>query len=366
MALRYPSTSDLRLFVGGRPVHGETPEARTLRSMERTATQHLYDRTVIGDSDTRHAYLRRGGARFAVSGYWDEEHGLHPVIDAGAPPGGSNDGLPVTFSANGPGAGTKSTVAQHGIWTGETISSPAGEPVMVEAECELSNYATALCIGEARVTGGPMPTLGGLTLRGPDITVRQTVPVLQEVAGQNQFQFQVSERDAVRYLSEDEAIEFPGSQIPGIFYIANIVHGPVWSNVFVERRPVVSLAGFNAGQRNSVRNLAVVSTQRGARAAVVHLADLAMQDRVRLDVIVQGQEAGSNAWTAVVPGQNIDVAAPADAAFRRGIWFDIPDGTHSTTAVRVQLRFANAAGVLGARLDYAASVRADFVTRVVD
>ena len=69
----------------------------------------------------------------------------------------------------------------------------------------------------------------------------------------------------------------------------------------------------------------------------------------------QVPEAGSDA------GERLRRAA--QDGDRRAVWFDIPDGTHSSTAVRVQLRVANNLGSLGGRPDYGVGVRADFAPR---
>ena len=366
MALRYPSTNDMRCFVGGVPIHGETSEQRTLLSMSRSATQHTFPRTVIGDAHEQHGYLRRAGARMSLSGLWDERFGLHPVIAAGSPgAGGSNDGLPVTFSSQGIAAGSRSTIAEHGVWTGQTITSSDGMPAQVEAECELSNYTGAYCIAEQVFRGGSTQNTAGLSLRGRDIPVRQTTNVLEAEQGDQAFGFQVAASD-VGLFREDEAIEFPGSQVSGIFYITNIVstQGVAWANITVTRNPSgnppASLSAFSLSDRRSVQNVSVVSEQSGERAALVHVSAIALQGLTRIAVEPQGQQAGSNAWTPILPAVNLDGLSDGD---RRALWFDIPDGTHSSTAVRVQLRVATSLGVLGGRPDYSVGLRADFASR---
>lgn len=367
MALRFPSGSDIRLFVGGDPVHGEDAEERTLRTLARAGAHMDFPYNTIGDADDRFGYLIRRNGSMSVTGLWDDRFGLHPML-AAATPGNSNEGLPVTASYQGTAPGTRSVIAEHGIWSGAEITSSDDAPVMVAANCKLSGYATALCIGEARLAGGGRLNLNaaGLSLRSRGIPVVQSTNVLTAIDGDNQFSFQVEASVARQYLAEDEAVEFPGSRITGIFYIATleILPGVRYATVVVERRPRAVLSAFSIGDRRSVRTVSVISQQTGRRAALVHVADVRRQDRTRLEVELRGQAAGSAVWTPVVPAVTLDIpASPQDQHYRRGIWFDIPEGTHSDTAIQVQIRFVDNSGNVGGRPDYAASVRADFAPR---
>ena len=378
MAFSYVS-QDLRLYVGGRRVHGWDDASRTLRSMSRTAEHHTFDRTSIGDPAVRHGYLRSRGGTLQVSGFYDEAYGLQPMLKRATPrrSGGSNTGLPVTFSTQGARTESRSTIVRTAQWTSETTTSSDGEPVMIDTEAQMSDYRDALLVYEGQATGGGSQGLGDLDLQTQHIPIRQTTNVLELINGDMSYLFQVpNEYLDGGAIAVGDDIEFgpqgSGGTIPGIFRItaANATSSG-YTNVTVERNPRASLTSFGILLRQATRTLSVIDTFDGDRISLVHVSNLTRQDCTQLRVTIQGRVAGSPAWSTFGAGAqgtvtvSIPTGAGEDAAFTRAFYFDPGDGVRGIARARVMIEFLTPANAVGGRSDYSAFVRYDLAPRVV-
>ena len=354
----FPS-QDLRLYIGGRAVHGTDEASRTLRSMARTVTHRTYDRTAIGDAAARHDYLRARGATLAVSGWYDDDHGLAPMLnDATTPTGAAR---PITFTTEGDGG--RATIAPSAVWTGETTNSPDGEAAMVEAEGQFSQFRTALFGHEGTVSGTSPVNIGNLDLRTNPIAVRTTTPRLELISGNRALLFQVRSADAERHLLVGDDVEFEGGPLPGTYRITSIVIGAAWANITVEL-PGGGVINAPIGVRNQVTGIRVVDTYTGDRIALVHLSQLQRRDAVTLEVAVQGTAPGTLNWADFGAAQSVGIGAEG-TDYARAFYFDPGDGVRSISRARIQLRFLLTGGAMGAANNYGAFVRFDFAPRAI-
>ena len=356
----FPSR-DLRLFVGGRPVHGTDERTRTLRTMARTITHKVYERTSIGDPAARHDYLRGRSGTLNVSGWYDDDHGLSPMLAAAVYPGGED--RPVTFSVEG--AQGLSTICPSVQWTSETTTSPEGEAAMIEAEGQFSLFRTALFGYEGAVSGRSPINVGNIDLRTQPIAIRATTPRLELISGNRAFLIQVRSADAQRLLLVTDDVEFDGGPgIPGTFRITSIVIGAVWANITVERSPQADLSGITPGQRNGVTGIRVVDTFTGDRIGLIHLSNLQRRDAVALEVAIQGTEPGTLNWTDFGQPRRFNIDGEG-SDWVGSAYFDPGDGVRSISRARAQLRFLLSGGAQGAANDYGVDLRFDFAPRVV-
>ena len=369
MAFRYRSR-DIRLYIGGDPVHGLTDDARTLRTLTTGSTRPAFNRTSIGDGVGRRGLMRYADGVLSVSGWADDHYGLRPAVDRAVV-----DDLPVTVSVEGGEAGSISTIAAAGAWRSVGTGSPDTEPTGITSEASLSSPADALCLFEGRINGGGEQSSPGLSQVTMPIPIRTVSPRLEIVSGNQQFEFEMRAEDASRYLMEDDYIQFVTgsvlSQITGTYRVDNIqtAGGVAWSNVFASRVPPVDLTTLFAavGPRNSPDGIIIQDTFRGNRAALVHLSDLRRRDAVTIAVALQGQAPGQSTWNTIGSEQTapIPTADGADAAFQRAFYFAVPEETRNLNNVRALVTFRTSANVPGARTDYQAQVRADFAPRFI-
>ena len=369
MALRY-RVRDLRLYIGGDPVHGLTEDARTLLTLSPSAPRETYNRTAIGDPAGRVGYMRFHDTTLRAGGFFSSAYGLNPALDRAV----AAD-LPVTWSQEGGGAASQSTIAESGAWRGIPIEASDNEPARISGECALSAPADALCIAEGRIGGGGTQATAGLSQVTRPVSIRTSSPRLQIVSGNREFQFQMRAADATRYVREDDYIQFvtgaAESQITGTYRVVNIQtsQGIPWSNVFAEQVPSTDqLANlFNLAARNSPDGIIIQDTFNGSRAALVHLSDLRRRDAVSVAVALQGQAPGSSNWQTIGAAQTapISTANGADARFRQAFWFAVPDGQRNLNSVRAQIVFRTSANAPGVLPNYEAYVRADFAPRTV-
>ena len=383
MALSYVS-QDLRLYVGGAPIHGLVERARTLRSMARTVEHRTHDRTSIGDPAMRYDYVNSRGGTLSVNGFYDDEHGLQPLMERATPKtsGGSTTGLPVTFSTQGARAESRSVIARSAQWTSENTTGAAGEPVMIDAEAQMSDFRSALFVYEGQATGGGSQGLGDLNLETQNIPVRQTSPVLELVNGAMAYLFQIPNTyfdsgalavgDDIEFGPQVASPGMPDVAPSGIFRVSQAnATSSGYTNVTVALTPPSSLAGIGPLLRNAVRTISVVDTFDGDRISLVHVSNLTRQDCSQLRVTIQGRVAGSPSWSTFGAGAQGSVTVPIptgageDAAFTRAFYFDPGDGVRGIARARVLVEFLTPANAVGGRSDYSAYVRYDLAPRVV-
>ena len=378
MALSYVS-QDLRLYVGGAPIHGLVERARTLRSMARTVEHRTHDRTSIGDPAMRYDYVNSRGGTLSVNGFYDDEHGLQPLMERATPKtsGGSTTGLPVTFSTQGARAESRSVIARSAQWTSENTTGAAGEPIMIDAEAQMSDFRSALFVYEGQATGGGSQPLGDLDLRTQMIPLRRTTNVLDLIGGGFEYNFQIpnSYFDSESVAVGDD-IEFgpqgSGGTVPGIFRILQLnATSSGYTEVVVERVPRATLSSFGILLRQAARTISVVDTFDGDRISLVHVSNLNRRDCTQLRVTIQGRVAGSPSWSQFGAGALGSVTVPIptgageDAAFTRAFYFDPGDGVRGIARARVLVDFLTPANAVGGRSDYSAYVRYDLAPRVV-
>ena len=361
----YASGSDLRLFVGGTPVHGTDADSRTLRSMARTATQATYRRTSIGDAEERRGSLRRTTLTMAVQGWYERAAGLKPVLDRTDP-----TGLPVTFSTEGTAPGSRSTIAREGVWEDETPSSSDDEPMIIDAACHLNEHATGLCLYDGRNTGGGQQGTAPLSQATRPVPIRTAGLRIEIIDAGNQLRLEVAEGNARMLMRGDYVQLVTGSvvsQVTGTYHVDNLQQpSGGFVGVILSSVPPTTQT-WSPSQRNSPDGLVILDTFNGDRAALVHVSNLARRDAETLRVSLQGRAPGQVAWNTLGPAQTtpIPTAAGADAAFAEAYWLPVPANTRNVNTVRVLVEFLTSAGVPGALNTYESTMRADFSPRAV-
>ena len=365
MAFSY-SSQDVRLYAGGTRVHGWDDDSRTLTSVEMASTFHTLPRTAIGDMTDREIYAKRQRGTLNVSGFYDDEYGLQPVMERAV----ARQPLPITYSTRGGSLGGASVVSEESIWKTFPVSAPNDQLVSLSGECCLTNWRGALCIGENQYTGVFSQNVGGndgLELATRTINIRQTTPRLELISGGNAFLFQIPTADSDRYVRVGDDIAFVGGGIAGTFRITTIAGGAQWQNITVERVPRASLSGISTSARNQVTGFRILDTYSGERITSVHVSNVVKQDATKMLIQMQGRLPGSAAWTDLGSHGVMDLTvSPIPDA---GFWLDVPSSTRGLNRIRVQARFRTGTGAEGTqdggRGDYSAFIRADHVPRVV-
>ena len=361
----YASGSDLRLFVGGVPVHGTDAASRTLRSMSRAATQATYRRTAIGDAEERRGSLRRTAMTMAVQGWYEPNAGLKPVLDRTDP-----TGLPVTFSSEGVAAGSRATIAREGVWEEETPSSSDDQPMVIDAACHLNEHATGLCLYDGRNAGGGQQGTAPLSQATRPVPIRTEGLRIDIISNRQQLRLEVSEGNARMLMRGDYVQLVTGSvvsQVTGTYHVDNLQQpSGGYVGVILTSVPPAEQT-WTPSQRNSVDGLVILDTFNGDRAALVHVSNLARRDAETLRVSLQGRAPGQLPWNTLGPAQStpIPTATGADAAFAAAYWLPVPPDTRNVNTVRVLVEFLTSAGVPGALNTYTSTMRADFSPRAV-
>lgn len=348
MALRY-RRSDIRLYVGGRAVHGLTADARTLRSIGWQSAFPNERRTAIGDASERYTYLRSKSGTLTVEGFFDHAHGLQPMLND-VLPGAGGDALPVTVSTTGGAARSRSIVAESAQWNGRTIPGPAGALELVNAEAQLSNFADALCIGEGRQVGSGAVNVGDLDLQSAPLPILLGSPRVQLISGSTELLFNMNTALFHRHLHIGSDIVFEPN-LTGTYRVLTEVPNAGGSSAITAGLPGGGVINAPSGIRDALTSIRVVDTFAGDRVGLVHLQGVVPRDAQTLEVAMQGTAPGTNAWADVGTPQSVGIAAEG-ADWVRSFRFPLDAGIRSVARVRVQLRFQLAGGALGAAPNY--------------
>lgn len=361
MALRLRSR-DIRLYVGGRRVHGDGPTSRVLRSIGWTSENPTFAINAIGDVNRRFAYTQEKSGTIQAGGWLDDEAGLQPMLDAVLPSEGGS-ALPVTVSAEGGAARTRSVISQHAEWDGRTITTPEGEAVMIEATGKLSEYGSALCIGEGQQTGGSPMNVGDLDLQTQPIPIRLGSPRVELISGGTAMLFNVDTALYNRYLHiGSDVVLVPN--LTGVYRVTSEVPNAGGFTAVTVELPGGGVINAPSGIRDAITGFRVVDTFSGTRIGLVHVSNVAPRDAVNLTVALQGTAPGTNAFTDV--GTPIEVGIAGEGAgYARAFLFVLPEGVRSVGRVRAQLRWTLTGGAQSAANNLSAFVRADFQPDVV-
>ena len=357
----FPS-SDVRLYVGGRPVHGRDDASHTLRTTKRTFTHPPYNRTSIGHATAQHDYLRRYNATLEASGFYNSEHGILPMLRAGMPHRGGS-ARPVTYTTQGAVARHASTIAQGALWESADPATSENEPVMISTQALLSNARDALFVAEGDFSGVSPVNVGNLDMRTLPIAIRFTTPRLELISGNTALLFQMATPLYDQHLRIGDDIVFDGGPLVGAYRITTATGSAAWTNVTVEL-PGGGTITAPLSARNQVTGVRLVDTFTGDRIAVVHLSDVQPRDAQTLEVAVQGTSPGTLNWADFGTPQSIPIAGVGPDDYW-GLYFDPGDNVRSISRARIQLRFLLAGGANGLANNYGAHVRADVAPRVV-
>ena len=359
-------SQDLRLYIGGDPVHGLTDAERTLRTLSPAAVHETYPVTAIGHAAAVNAPLRHRTVTLQASGWMEQHVGLRPAMDRVR-----NEDPPVTWTQEGGAAGTRSMISRAGVWGAVPTVSSDNEPVSLSGSCTLTDPADAICMAEGRFTGGGEQVLPPISQATRPVPIRTSGLRIQIISGQRQLLLYVTEGDANRYLMRGDYVQLlTGSNvsvISGTYHIDNIQQpSEGYRGVVLSSVPEVNQV-WTEQQRNTVDGLTVLDTFNGDRSGLVHVSSLTRRDAETLRVALQGQAPGASTWQDIGTPQTfpIPTAAGADADLRQAFYFAIPADTRGVNSVRFNVQYHTSAGVPGARTDYSGYLRADFAPRVL-